>query len=38
MAFTVGKYGIGSLLQLGFLMLCFYLTCALFIFVVHGRW
>ncbi len=31
MAFTVGKYGIGTLAQLGLLMLCFYLTCALFI-------
>ena len=34
MSFTVGKYGIGTLAQLGELMLCFYLTCALFIFVV----
>lgn len=31
MAFTVGKYGLSSLLPLGELMLCFYLTCALFI-------
>ncbi|MEW6638859.1 MAG: dicarboxylate/amino acid:cation symporter [Pseudomonadota bacterium] len=36
MAFTVGKYGIGSLQQLGLLMLCFYATCALFIFGVLG--
>ncbi|MGO4714598.1 C4-dicarboxylate transporter DctA [Bradyrhizobium sp. 2TAF24] len=36
MAFTVGKYGIGSLQQLGVLMLCFYATCALFIFGVLG--
>ena len=36
MAFTIGKYGIGALAQLGFLMLCFYLTCAIFIFVVMG--
>ena len=34
MSFTIGKYGIGSLAQLGILMLCFYVTCALFIFVV----
>ena len=41
MAFTIGKYGIGSLLPLGKLMGCFYLTCLLFIFVVLGliaRW
>jgi aerobic C4-dicarboxylate transport protein len=31
MAFTVSKYGAGSLLQLGYLMLCFYLTCVLFV-------
>ena len=36
MAFTIGKYGIGALAQLGFLMLCFYLTCIIFIFVVMG--
>jgi aerobic C4-dicarboxylate transport protein len=36
MAFTIGKYGIGALAQLGFLMLCFYATCLLFIFVVLG--
>jgi aerobic C4-dicarboxylate transport protein len=36
MAFTTGKYGIGALAQLGFLMLCFYLTCAIFIFVIMG--
>ncbi|MBR1222361.1 C4-dicarboxylate transporter DctA [Bradyrhizobium sp. U87765 SZCCT0131] len=36
MAFTIGKYGIGSLQQLGLLMLCFYATCALFIFGVLG--
>ncbi len=34
MSFTVGKYGIGTLANLGFLMLCFYLTCAIFIFIV----
>ncbi|MBL9203511.1 MAG: C4-dicarboxylate transporter DctA, partial [Opitutaceae bacterium] len=32
MAFTIGKYGIGALVQLGSLMACVYLTCALFIF------
>ena len=31
MAFTVGKYGLGTLAQLGLLMLCFYATCAVFI-------
>jgi aerobic C4-dicarboxylate transport protein len=36
MAFTIGRYGIGTLLQLGLLMLCFYATCALFVFVVMG--
>ena len=34
MAFTIGRYGIGSLKQLMILMVCFYATCALFIFVV----
>lgn len=36
MAFTIGKYGVGSLKQLGFLMLCVYLTCFAFVFVVLG--
>jgi aerobic C4-dicarboxylate transport protein len=36
MAFTIGRYGIGALAQLGFLMLCFYLTCIVFIFVAMG--
>lgn len=36
MAFTVGAYGIGSLLSLAKLMATFYLTCLLFIFVVLG--
>jgi len=36
MAFTIGKYGVGSLLSLGKLMGTFYLTCLLFIFVVLG--
>jgi aerobic C4-dicarboxylate transport protein len=34
MAFTIGKYGIGSLASLGKLMACFYFTCLFFIFVV----
>jgi aerobic C4-dicarboxylate transport protein len=41
MAFTIGKYGIGSLQQLAALMGSFYLTCLLFIFLVLGliaRW
>ncbi len=41
MAFTIGRYGIGSLQQLAQLMGSFYLTCLLFIFVVLGliaRW
>ena len=36
MAFTVGRYGIGSLLSLGKLMAAVYLTCLLFVFVVLG--
>ena len=36
MAFTVGKYGFGSLLSLGKLMGSFYLTCLLFIFGALG--
>jgi aerobic C4-dicarboxylate transport protein len=36
MAFTIGKYGIGSLKQLAALMGSFYLTCLIFIFVVLG--
>jgi aerobic C4-dicarboxylate transport protein len=36
MSFTVGKYGIISLVSLGQLMLSFYLTCILFIFIVLG--
>ena len=34
MAYTIGTFGIGSLLTLGKLMLCVYITMALFIFVV----
>ena len=33
-AFTVGKYGLESLLSLGQLMACMYLTCVVFVFVV----
>ncbi|MCV2366753.1 dicarboxylate/amino acid:cation symporter [Roseateles oligotrophus] len=36
MAFTIGKYGLGSLLQLAKLMGSFYLTCLLFIVIVLG--
>ncbi|MBV5291257.1 MAG: dicarboxylate/amino acid:cation symporter [Curvibacter lanceolatus] len=36
MAFTIGKYGIGSLFSLGKLMGSFYLTCLIFIFLVLG--
>ena len=35
-AFTVGKYGIASLKQLGFLVLIFYVTCAIFVVGVLG--
>ena len=36
MAFTIGRFGIGSLLQLGQLMAGVYLTCVFFVFVVLG--
>jgi aerobic C4-dicarboxylate transport protein len=36
MAFTIGKYGFASLLSLGKLMACFYVTCLLFIFGALG--
>lgn len=36
MAFTIGQYGVGSLTRLGFLMVCVYLTCIVFIVVVLG--
>lgn len=36
MAFTIGKYGVGSLVQLGQLILCFYITCILFVVLVLG--
>lgn len=41
MAFTIGKYGIASLLPLAELMGTFYLTCLLFVFGILGgicRW
>ena len=34
MAFAIGRYGIGTLANLLYLMLAFYVTCALFVFVV----
>jgi aerobic C4-dicarboxylate transport protein len=36
MAFTIGRYGIGSLLSLGKLMADVYLACLFFVFVVLG--
>ncbi|MGZ5241371.1 MAG: cation:dicarboxylate symporter family transporter, partial [Caldimonas sp.] len=36
MAFTIGKYGVGSLFSLGKLMATFYTTCLFFVFVVLG--
>ena len=36
MAFTIGKYGVASLLSLGQLMASFYLTCLIFVCVVLG--
>jgi aerobic C4-dicarboxylate transport protein len=36
MAFAVGKFGLQTLLPLGKLMLCVYMTMALFVFVVLG--
>ncbi|MBN8814405.1 MAG: dicarboxylate/amino acid:cation symporter [Sphingomonas sp.] len=35
-AFTIGKYGVGSLVNLGALVATFYLTSLLFVFVVLG--
>ena len=34
MAFTIGNFGVGTLAQLGKLILCFYITCVLFVAVV----
>lgn len=36
MAFTIGKYGVGSLVSLAKLMGTFYATCFVFVFVVLG--
>lgn len=36
MAFTIGRYGVGSLASLGWLMLSFYITCIFFIVIVLG--
>lgn len=36
MAFTIGKYGLVTLLSLGKLMACVYITCFLFVVVVLG--
>ena len=36
MAFTIGKYGLGTLVSLAKLMATFYLTCLLFVFIVLG--
>lgn len=35
-AFTIGKYGVGSLVQLGQLIACFYLTCFMFVVIILG--
>ncbi len=35
-AFTIGRYGLGSLQQLGALMLCFFATCFAYIVIVLG--
>src|SRR5205085_1933575 len=39
--FTIGKFGAGTLVSLGKLMACVYLTCFAFVFIVLGlilRW
>lgn len=36
MAFTIGKFGVGSLASLGWLLLAVYVTCFAFVFVVLG--
>lgn len=36
MAFTIGKYGVGSLGSLLHLMVAFYITCIIFIFIILG--
>ena len=37
MAFTIGKYGVGTLLSLAQLMIAFYVTCLIFVLFVLGR-
>ena len=36
MAFTIGKFGVGTLVSYGYLMASFYVTCAAFIILVLG--
>ena len=36
MAYTIGKFGLHTLLPLGKLMLCVYITCVCFVFIVLG--
>ena len=36
MAFTIGKYGVGTLLSLAQLMIAFYVTCVIFVIFVLG--
>jgi aerobic C4-dicarboxylate transport protein len=36
MAFTIGKYGVGTLVELLKLLACVYITCLAFIFIVLG--
>ena len=36
MAYTIGKFGLHALLPLGKLMLCVYITCLIFIFLILG--
>ncbi|WP_062762910.1 dicarboxylate/amino acid:cation symporter [Falsirhodobacter sp. alg1] len=36
MAFTIGRYGIGSVVNLAFLVLCFYATALFFVLVILG--
>ena len=41
MAFVIGRYGVGTLVSLGALLACFYLTCVVFVLGVLGsiaRW
>ena len=37
-AFTVGKFGAGSLLSLGKFLVSFYVICLVFILACSGRW